>query len=465
MKEYSFGKKAAVVVIHQMFMVLMVISLFTMSYLVRLRYGQSGMVYGMLSIVGLLGTFISLAYLTNVTGKQSPEDDSVRFHWIDRLYTDVLAVLFALFLWWLAGISFKLRIQNFELAGLLVAAGTLAYLADFVFLLFYLSIIRRVKGNVLLERCLLYKVGECISGLFAREGNESVVQKSRKYREQKQILDALCAISDGAFDTKLDVSQYAGLSREMAEAVNHIGAGMHTAVTESIRNEQMKAELITNVSHDIKTPLTSIVNYVDLLKRENLDNSNARNYIRILDEKSQRLKQLAEDLVEASKISSGNVRLDMQKIDFVELLYQTGGEFNEKFEQRELTIVTKLPNREVMIYADGQQLYRTIANLYTNAAKYALEKTRVYVELATDDEKAVFTIKNISKNPIHLESGDSNDLTERFVRGEVSRTTEGSGLGLSIAKNLTLLMGGSFNVMADGDLFLVTLSFYVTGLT
>ena len=213
MKEYSFGKKAAVVVIHQMFMVLMVISLFTMSYLVRLRYGQSGMVYGMLSIVGLLGTFISLAYLTNVTGKQSQEDDSVRFHWIDRLYTDVLAVLFALFLWWLAGISFKLRIQNFELAGLLVAAGTLAYLADFVFLLFYLSIIRRVKGNILLQRCLLYKVGKCISGLFAREGNEAVVQKGRKYREQKQILDALCAISDGAFDTKLDVSQYAGLSR------------------------------------------------------------------------------------------------------------------------------------------------------------------------------------------------------------------------------------------------------------
>ena len=130
----------------------------------------------------------------------------------------------------------------------------------------------------------------------------------------------------------------------------------------------MKADLITNVSHDIKTPLTSIVNYVDLLKRENLENENARNYIRVLDEKSQRLKQLTEDLVEASKISSGNIQLDMQTIDLVELLYQTGGEFNERFEARGLTIVTKLPHNSVMIRADGRQLYRAIENLYTNAA-------------------------------------------------------------------------------------------------
>ena len=144
---------------------------------------------------------------------------------------------------------------------------------------------------------------------------------------------------------------------------------MSEALAKSIRNERMKADLITNVSHDIKTPLTSIVNYVDLLKREEIDNENAQKYIRILDDKSQRLKQLTEDLVEASKISSGNVKLDMQRIDFVELLCQTGGEFNERFEARNLTIVTKLPHDPVYIWADGRQLYRAIENLYTNAAK------------------------------------------------------------------------------------------------
>ena len=221
----------------------------------------------------------------------------------------------------------------------------------------------------------------------------------------------------------------------------------------------MKADLITNVSHDIKTPLTSIVNYVELLKRENLDNENAENYIRILDEKSQRLKQLTEDLVEASKISTGNIKLDIQTINMVELLYQTGGEFNERFESRKLTVITKIPNRPMMVRADGRQLYRTIENLYVNAAKYALENTRVYVELEEKDKRAVFTIKNISKTELNVNGTEAKDLTERFVRGETSRTTEGSGLGLSIAKNLTNLMGGEFKIEIDGDLFIATISY------
>ena len=199
---------------------------------------------------------------------------------------------------------------------------------------------------------------------------------------------------------------------------------------------------------------------MDLLKRENLDNKNAQNYIRILDEKSQRLKQLTEDLVEASKISTGNIKLDIQKIDLVELLYQTGGEFNERFEERNLTIVTKLPSQSIYVEADGRQLYRAIENLYTNAAKYAMEKTRVYVELTTEENRAIFSIKNISANLIQVKEGENiNDLTERFVRGETSRTTEGSGLGLSIAKNLTNLMGGTFEINVDGDLFIATISF------
>ena len=165
---------------------------------------------------------------------------------------------------------------------------------------------------------------------------------------------------------------------------------------------------------------------MNLIKLEDVENERVKNYVRILDEKSQRLKQLTEDLVEASKVSSGNVKLDMQKIDIVELVCQTGGEFDEKFETKELTIVTKLPHQAVYIWSDGRHLYRVIENLYNNAAKYALEKTRVYVEV---------------------------QATERFIRGDSSRTTEGHGLGLSIAKNLTVLMGGQLEVAVDGDLF------------
>uniref|UniRef100_UPI003FEF249F sensor histidine kinase n=1 Tax=Roseburia sp. TaxID=2049040 RepID=UPI003FEF249F len=215
----------------------------------------------------------------------------------------------------------------------------------------------------------------------------------------------------------------------------------------------------TNVSHDIKTPLTSIINYVNLLRMEDIENERARSYIEIIDEKSQRLKQLTMDLVEASRISSGNIKLDMQKIDIVELVYQTGGEFNEKFETKELTIVTKLPKSAVFIYADGRQLYRAVENLYNNVAKYALEKTRVYVEVMAKDGRAVFSIRNVSERSLAQENSNAGDLTERFTRGDSSRTTEGSGLGLSIAKNLTGLMGGEFKITVDGDLFIATMVF------
>ena len=242
-------------------------------------------------------------------------------------------------------------------------------------------------------------------------------------------------------------------------AVNHIREGLQQAVNDNTKNERMKADLITNVSHDIKTPLTSIVNYVDLLKRVEITDENARNYIRIIDEKANRLKVLTEDLVEASKISSGNIKLDIQRIDFVELIYQTGGEFNERFEAKDLTIVTKIPNESIFIEADGRQLYRVVENLYTNAAKYSLEKTRVNVEMFKNSDRVTFVMKNIAKNPENLSR--YTDLTDRFVRGEESRTTEGSGLGLSIAKNLTLLMGGEFAITVEDDLFVATISFKI----
>ncbi len=456
MKKYTLGRKLFAAVLHQMFMIMVICSLFAIDTLVRAHEMEYLMAFSMLSIIGLVGTFIALAYLTNVSGYRDENEKEVFFHPIDKVYGDVLVVVFVIVIWLLLRYTIRLRGQQFELAGLLVAAGTLAYLFDIIFLTFYLSIIRRSKANILYTRTLLYTVYSKISErMEARKQHQPV---SRKAREQRKICDAIEAIASGALDTTLAVEEFHGTEKNMAEAVNHIRDGMSEALSRSIRNERMKADLITNVSHDIKTPLTSIVNYVDLLKREEIDNENAQKYIRILDDKSQRLKQLTEDLVEASKISSGNVKLDMQRIDFVELLCQTGGEFNERFEARNLTIVTKLPHDPVYIRADGRQLYRAIENLYTNAAKYALEKTHVYVELGVEKDKAVFTMKNISKN---VYQGDlaNGALTERFVRGETSRTTEGSGLGLSITKSLTELMGGIFTLTIDGDLFIITVSF------
>ena len=402
----------------------------------------------------MVGSFVTLSYMANTSGRRSEDDYTIYYRKIDKIYSDIFLLMFMLFIIGIVKVISGVKSQNFEFASLLITVGTLTYILDLGFIVFYTSIVRRIKGNILFTHSLIYKIWEILLQFVC--GNRFHTQKTREIMKIQQALEL---ISTGALDTKLDVSEFHGQEKEVAEAVNHIRDGLMESVNESLKNEKLKADLITNVSHDIKTPLTSIVNYVDLLKRENLGNENARNYIRILDEKSQRLKQLTEDLVETSKITSGNVKLDMQKIDMVELLYQTGGEFNERFEARNLTIVTKIPNKSMYIYADGRQLYRSLENLYTNAAKYALENTRVYVELSNNDNKVVFTIKNVSKNELDIVSDGKVDLTERFVRGEKSRTTEGSGLGLSIAKNLTTLMGGKFEINVDGDLFIATIEY------
>lgn len=455
MREYTLGKKGAMVVLHQMFSVLMVVGIFIIDYFISHNLTECISAAVGLTVIAFCGSFIMLAYLTNITGYKSEDDKTVYYLFIDKVYSDVLLIGFLLSVTGIFSIIGRVRKVDFEFSSLIVTVATLTYILDIVFLLFYHSIIRRMKGNIIITHSIIYKI---YSFICEYQKNHKVFL-TNKGKERYLITQAIEKIGSGALDTRLCEDDFHGQEKDIAKAINHIRDGLNEAVTESIKNEKMKADLITNVSHDIKTPLTSILNYVELLKRENLDNENAKKYIRIIDEKSQRLKHLAEDLVDLSKISSGNIKLDMNKIDWVELLYQTGGEFNERFEQRNLTIVTKLPSHSMNILADGRQLYRTIENLYTNAAKYAMENTRVYVDLTQDNNRAVFTIKNISKNEIKVENGDYNNLTERFVRGEISRTTEGSGLGLSIAKNLTILMGGTFEIKVDGDLFIAQLSF------
>ena len=235
-----------------------------------------------------------------------------------------------------------------------------------------------------------------------------------------------------------------------------ISRGLKAAVTEQVKAERLKTDLITNVSHDLKTPLTSIISYVDLLKRENIENPRVQEYITVLEQKSSRLKNLTEDLVEASKASSGNITLDLIPIHYTEILQQSLGEFEDKLAARSLQVLTTLPQEDVLILADGRQLFRVLENLLNNCCKYALLGSRVYIELQKDEELATFTMKNISEAPLNV---SPEELTERFVRGDVSRSTEGSGLGLSIAKSLTKLMNGKMKIEIDGDLYKVSLSF------
>lgn len=273
----------------------------------------------------------------------------------------------------------------------------------------------------------------------------------------KQIHDATEKIYKGDTDIKLDESLYTGVLKELAIYINDIAGGVSNAIKESLKSERLKTELITNVSHDIKTPLTSIINYVDLLKQENIQNEKAKEYIEVLDNKSQRLKKLIEDLVEASKASSGNIKINKEVLNVKELLNQVTGEFEDKFNSRCLNIISKLPEETVYIKADSRYLYRVLENTYSNVAKYAEENTRVYIDCILEEKNTVaIYVKNISKDELNI---SADELMQRFVRGDKSRNTEGSGLGLSIAKSLTELQDGTFNIYLDGDLFKVAIKF------
>ena len=273
----------------------------------------------------------------------------------------------------------------------------------------------------------------------------------------KQIHDATEKIYKGDTSIKLDESLYTGVLKELAIYINDIDGGFSNAIQESLKSERLKTELITNVSHDIKTPLTSIINYVDLLKQENIQDEKAKEYIEVLDNKSQRLKKLIEDLVEASKASSGNIKINKEVLNVKELLNQVTGELEDKFNSRGLKIISKLPEETVYIKADSRYLYRVLENTYSNVAKYAEENTRVYVDCILEEENIVaIYVKNISKDELNI---SADELMQRFVRGDKSRNTEGSGLGLSIAKSLTELQDGTFNIYLDGDLFKVAIKF------
>ncbi|TYQ15502.1 UNVERIFIED_CONTAM: signal transduction histidine kinase [Acetivibrio alkalicellulosi] len=276
---------------------------------------------------------------------------------------------------------------------------------------------------------------------------------TKPFMSLSRIMRGVEEISKGNLEYDLKDSEVSTVFSSFIHDIKKIQGGLKEAVDDAIRGERMKTELITNVSHDLKTPLTSIVNYVDLLKKENLSNKKAEGYVKVLEDKSARLKQLIEDLIEASKASSGNLEVQLEKVNLQELVMQACGEYEEKISKCNLDVRTNFCDETVNVKADGKYMWRIIENLLSNVIKYSMGNSRVYINITKDNGEGVIIIKNISAFPLDIEP---EQLAERFVRGDKSRTTEGSGLGLSIAQSLTHLQGGFFKVEIDGDLFKVS---------
>lgn len=274
-----------------------------------------------------------------------------------------------------------------------------------------------------------------------------------------QLKNGTEKIAGGEPGYQISTKRMTGIFKEQGEQINHISDGMTHAIEERMKSERFKTELITNVSHDIKTPLTSIINYVDLLEKEDLHNETAQEYLEVLERQSSRLKKLIEDLIEASKASTGNLPVHLERLEAGIFMTQTVGEFEEKTKAAGLDLVIEKPETPVYIMADSRHFWRVIDNLMNNICKYAQSGTRVYINLEVKEAQVSITFRNTSKYPLNI---SSDELMERFVRGDASRNTEGSGLGLSIANSLMDLMGGTFRLYVDGDLFKVVLGFAET---
>lgn len=458
------------------------------------------------SVLALILALAGVVLMTIGAGRNN-EDKKVHLNFFDRCYTEIVAVV--VFMIWLMGTSVIVQAMDDEEMRMVwkaIGFGTLGLWFGIWFLAGWLSLVRRIKARSLwrdsLLRHILLLVRKCFSkcsdllvflggnmisrvkiillfGIFiflqfmftgmTVEGGSALslllmivmdcavlYYLIKKAWGREQIIAGLKKITDGDLQYKIPTEKLSGEQEMVADYINHIGEGLDAAVENSLKNERMKTELITNVSHDIKTPLTSIINYVDLLKRENPEDPKIRGYLEVLENKAQRLKVLTEDVVEASKASTGNIALEMTDLNFIELVHQVIGEFEEKFEERNLKMVVHFDEEEAIICADGRRLWRVLENVFGNVSKYAMENTRVYVDVKVDRPNVQLSLKNISAQPLNI---SAEELTERFIRGDVSRNTEGSGLGLSIAKDLVQLQGGEFKLYLDGDLFKVTIEF------
>lgn len=278
-----------------------------------------------------------------------------------------------------------------------------------------------------------------------------------KVNKIEQIRSGIDKIKNGNIEHKIEIKKDI-LFDDIVKDINEIGETVNIAVEERLKSERMKNELITNVSHDLKTPLTAIINYISLMKKEDIQPKHINDYVQVLDKRSQRLKILIEDLFEASKIGSNNIELNLEENDINQLLTQTLVEMEDYINESKLDFIVNTPDKEVYILADGKKTFRVFENIISNILKYSLEKTRVYIDLVESDEKVHISFKNISKYQLNF---DPDEITERFTRGDLSRNTEGSGLGLAIAKGLIEAQGGELKVDIIGDLFIVNIDFNI----
>ena len=440
----------------------------------------------------------AFVFLMCAAGHRNGTDEIVTTVW-DHLWLDVFAVgavLAEVFVFYVAAI-FLINVDVAYLPFILFVTAVATLCMGWLLLLFLLSFSVRVKLGKWWRHTLCYQLFRKI-GQFARMIWENIgflwkvilvmlvlaflegigvlmffnsdialllwlLEKLVLYPlvlwycvQLNQLKNGTEKIAGGEPGYQISTKRMTGIFKEQGEQINHISDGMTHAIEERMKSERFKTELITNVSHDIKTPLTSIINYVDLLEKEDLHNETAQEYLEVLERQSSRLKKLIEDLIEASKASTGNLPVHLERLEAGIFMTQTVGEFEEKTKAAGLDLVIEKTEMPVYIMADSRHFWRVIDNLMNNICKYAQSGTRVYINLEVKEAQVSITFRNTSKYPLNI---SSDELMERFVRGDVSRNTEGSGLGLSIANSLMDLMGGTFRLYVDGDLFKVVLGF------
>lgn len=451
-----------------------------------------------IAAVSLILSIVIYSYIFISVGHRSNDND-IKVATINNIPADILTVIVGI----IGFFGIYLITELYSLVSTIAFGSLILIMLYFIALWYLLSIAAQAKAGRLIKHTLLYwifkklaKIGRCLKHIYKNFATvykvamvigvflafELIFMGLNAYESDNliicwivisvivAIIILLAAIAfqkvkqggekivNGDLDNKIDTTYMFGDIKDFAESLNNINQGLQTAIDDKMKSERFKTELITNVSHDIKTPLTSIVNYVDLIKKEDCDNEKINEYIEVLDRQSTRLKKLIEDLVEASKASTGNLSVELTRCNLSVLINQAVGEFSEKLEAKNLQVVQSLVAEELYIMADGRRLWRVFDNLLNNICKYALSGTRVYIDLTCDNGKAIITFRNISELPINA---SAEELTERFVRGDRSRNsnTEGSGLGLSIAKSLTELQNGSFEISTDGDLFKAKITF------
>lgn len=428
-----------------------------------------------LMIAFLIGFIGSSVYLLIIIGRKYMGDKEVQFIFADKLFTDInLITCFMLIASWFVSIDTLAFRSKFT-----QAIFPITFIIGSVGLILVLSLVKHIKNKTIIKHSLIYKVFyklfNFIKDIFnsGSVGVKAVVivilypaivaltffifpitigvavwLVLKKVKEYKLIKEGLLKVKEGELHYKINVPG-GGEFAQLAADINSITEGLNKAVSNELKSERLKTELITNVSHDIRTPLTSIITYVDLLKNET-DQDKVQGYIDVIDQKAQRMKILTDDLFEAAKATSGNIPVSYARIDIVSLISQGLGELNDKIQELSLDFKHNYPKEKLYVKGDGKLLWRAIENLLSNIFKYSLEGSRVYIDVEDLGDQVQLVFKNISAYELNI---SSEELMERFKRGDESRSSQGSGLGLSIAKSLINIQNGDFSIQIDGDLF------------